>query len=77
MKTKIIILFFVMCASSWGAPLPEPDGKPVLIISGKIKNINKNGVAAFHLMGLETLGLVTLRTRTPWFYGQTTLRAFP
>jgi hypothetical protein len=49
------------------APLPKPTGTPILVISGKITNFNDNGRAVFDRAMLESLGMETIVTKTPWY----------
>ena len=51
------------------ASIPDPTDKPILTISGKIKVTNKDGTAQFDRAMLESLGLKTIETTTPWFKG--------
>jgi hypothetical protein len=51
--------------------LAAPDGKPILLISGKIQNTNLNGAAAFDREMLEALGMEKISTKTPWHDGVT------
>lgn len=46
-----------------------PEGKIILTISGLITHRNSNGVAQFDLKALESLGVTTIETHTPWFKG--------
>jgi hypothetical protein len=50
-------------------PLPVPTEKPILTIAGKISITNKNGEAQFDRPMLESLGLLTVETTTPWYTG--------
>jgi hypothetical protein len=49
--------------------LPVPTEKPILTISGKISETNKDGMAQFDRPMLESLGMVTVETTTPWHDG--------
>lgn len=49
--------------------LPQPAGKAILVVSGKIANTNDGAVARFDREMLEALGTVEIRTRTPWYDG--------
>jgi hypothetical protein len=51
-------------------PLPSPAGPVILTIEGAITHTNAPGLAAFDLPLLEQLGLIRLRTRTPWTDGE-------
>ncbi len=50
-------------------PLKAPDGKPILIVSGKIATTNKDNTAQFDRSMLESLGMETVETTTPWYKG--------
>lgn len=50
-------------------PLPEPAGRPVLTVSGRIAASNRDGAAVFDLPMLEALGTDGFETRTPWHGG--------
>lgn len=52
---------------SASAPLPMPTGEPILAVSGQIANANDGSVARFDLAMLESIGTVTLTTKTPWY----------
>ena len=60
--------FFAANAAGAGS-LPTPAGKPILTISGKISETNKNGAAQFDRPMLEALGMITVETTTPWYDG--------
>lgn len=49
--------------------LPAPTGKVVLKVGGAISNTNAPGEALFDIEGLEALGIVGMRTSTPWTKG--------
>ncbi|HHA1294218.1 molybdopterin-dependent oxidoreductase [Enterobacter ludwigii] len=77
MRMAITLLFLIISTCSWGKELPKLEGKPVLTISGKIENSNQNGAAVFDIAGLEKIGLVTMRTRNPWYNDQTRFEGIP
>lgn len=52
--------------------LPQPEGKVILSISGKIGVTNAEGVARFDRAMLEGLGLTAFTTATPWYDSQVT-----
>ena len=52
--------------------LAQPQGKVVLTVSGLIANTNKDGTAQFDMPMLESLGLQSFATATPWYDGQVT-----
>ncbi len=49
--------------------LPTPKNKPILEIAGSIGTTNKEGVAVFDREMLESLGMETITTTTPWHKG--------
>ncbi|RDJ27919.1 hypothetical protein DWF00_12810 [Bosea caraganae] len=49
--------------------MPQPEGRPLLEISGRITATNRNAAAVFDRAMLEKLGLRTLRTGTAWTDG--------
>lgn len=51
------------------SPLPEPTGRAVLTVSGRIAVTNRDGAAVFDLPMLEALGNAGFETRTPWHTG--------
>jgi hypothetical protein len=69
----IALLLFVLpltglaATPSASVPLAMPTGEPVLAVGGKIANANDGSVARFDLSMLESIGTVTLTTKTPWY----------
>lgn len=57
--------------------LPLPVGRPILTIQGKIGAVNHDGTARFDLAMLESLGMMTIETRTPWFDGPVKFEGVP
>lgn len=49
--------------------LPNPKERPVLTISGQIATTNQGETAQFDRTMLEDLGMVAIRTTTPWHNG--------
>ncbi|HTR17374.1 MAG TPA: molybdopterin-dependent oxidoreductase [Acetobacteraceae bacterium] len=49
------------------ATLPAPTGATILTISGKIANTNDHGRAVFDRAMLESLGMETVTSKTPWY----------
>ena len=72
---KIATVFFCLVsasillssAKSYGDGLPPVKGPVILTVSGKITNTNKDGKAEFDREGLESLGMTSFTTSTPWF----------
>jgi hypothetical protein len=62
----------VMMVSAVAAPLPTPKDKPILEIAGSISATNRDGAAVFDREMLESLGLETITTTTPWHKGPVT-----
>ncbi len=57
--------------------LAAPAGKPILTISGKISTTNKDDTAQFDRAMLESLGMVTVQTTTPWYDGPVKFEGVP
>jgi hypothetical protein len=57
--------------------LPVPTDNPILNVSGKIAITNKDGAAVFDRAMLETLGMVSFETTTPWFTGKEKFEGVP
>jgi hypothetical protein len=56
--------------TAYAASLPTPTERPILTISGKIAVTNKDNTAQFDRAMLESLGMVTVETTTPWYEGK-------
>jgi hypothetical protein len=52
---------------AWATELPKPKGKTILNISGGISNTNQGNEAVFDLPMLESLGVTSFSTMTPWY----------
>jgi hypothetical protein len=55
---------------AYAASLAAPSERPILTISGKISNTNKDGTAQFDRAMLEALGMTVVETTTPWHEGK-------
>ncbi len=66
----VFMLAIVVHSSQARADLPEPDGRVLLTISGQIEETNAGDRAEFDRGMLERLGMIELRTRTPWTKGE-------
>ena len=59
-----------LASGAWKAraaePIPLPKGDPVLTVTGKISNPNSGSSAVFDMPTLESLGLTSFTTKTPW-----------
>jgi hypothetical protein len=62
---------FGLLSASWvqAESLPQPTGKPVLTVTGKITVTNDDGKAVFDRQMLEALGETAFSTATPWYDG--------
>jgi hypothetical protein len=63
--------------AAYAASLATPAEKPILTISGKIAVTNKDKTAQFDRAMLESLGLVTIETATPWHEGKVKFEGVP
>ena len=52
-------------------PLPQPSGKPILTISGRITRHNADDKVSLDRATLESLGEDGFQTNTPWYTGPT------
>ena len=62
---------------AWAATLPQPQGKVVLTISGRIANTNKGSTAEFDMPMLEAIGIESFTTKTPWYKDPVTFSGVP
>jgi hypothetical protein len=72
-RTSLLGAFVALTAivgAAYAATLAPPSEKPILTISGKIAVTNKEDTAQFDRAMLESLGLVTVETATPWHEGK-------
>jgi hypothetical protein len=58
-------------------PLSTPKDKPILEIAGSIGNSNKDNMAVFDREMLESIGMETVTTTTPWHKGPVTFEGVP
>ncbi|EIM29327.1 molybdopterin-dependent oxidoreductase [Microvirga lotononidis] len=65
-----LVAFLGIFGVAYAASLPAPKERPILTISGKIDVTNKDNTAQFDRAMLESLGLVTVETTTPWHEGK-------
>ncbi|MDB5526623.1 MAG: oxidoreductase [Rhizobium sp.] len=67
--TVLLSVFAVILSFNAAAAggLALPTGKVILTISGNITKTNKGEVAQFDRAMLESLGLVSFKTKTPWY----------
>lgn len=73
-------IFVVILAGTWlaapsvtaAADLPQPAGRVILEVKGKIGVTNADGLARFDRAMIEALGLSRMRTTTSWTQGVAT-----
>ncbi|MBO9135220.1 MULTISPECIES: oxidoreductase [Rhizobium] len=65
-----VTLTFIWFSSANAGSLPEAKNETILTISGNIENTNAGLDAQFDRDMLETLGLETVETSTPWYDGK-------
>ena len=69
----VVLLFaglgFLSAFSAAAESLPQPTGKPILTVTGKIAVTNDGGKAVFDRQMIEALGEASFATSTPWYDG--------
>lgn len=65
-----IAAMFLIFGAAHAEPLPQPEGRAILEVTGKIANRNDGDKAVFDLAMLESLGKTTLVTTTAWTEGK-------
>lgn len=73
MRASLLGVFVALMAivgAAYAATLAIPAERPILTISGRISVTNKEDTAQFDRAMLESLGLVTIETSTPWYEGK-------
>src|SRR5437764_6813929 len=63
-----VLAFGLLLLTGAAAETPQPAGKPILTISGRIA-AGGDGTVQFDREALEALGIVTIETSTPWYKG--------
>lgn len=63
--------------AAMAGPLPEPQGRAILAVSGRIGVTNGTDSARFDRPMLEALGMVSMTTTTPWYDGPVTFEGVP
>ncbi|WP_274424592.1 molybdopterin-dependent oxidoreductase [Chelativorans sp. YIM 93263] len=66
---RLLTTFFYIIAgsSALAQPLDAPSGEPILTIEGNITNTNVGDTAQFDRAMLESMGMVSFVTSTPWY----------
>jgi hypothetical protein len=69
----VALLFAAYCLTAAppapAASLPQPTGKPILTVTGKITVTNGDGKAVFDREMIEALGETAFSTSSPWYNG--------
>jgi hypothetical protein len=65
----LVLLAAIAASPAHAESLPPPTGKVILTISGKIQRANKDATAQFDRAMLESIGIITIETSTPWHDG--------
>jgi hypothetical protein len=79
-KTGLVGALLALTAfvgTAYAASLAMPIDRPILTISGKISVTNKDNTAQFDRAMLESMGLVTVETTTPWHEGKVKFEGVP
>ncbi|MBM1170580.1 molybdopterin-dependent oxidoreductase [Microvirga arabica] len=79
-KTGLVGALLALTAfvgAAYAASLATPTERPILTISGKISETNKDNTAQFDRKMLESMGLVTVETTTPWHEGRVKFEGVP
>lgn len=62
-----LTLLIASVSTAAAGSISRPEGKPILIVSGKIQNTNIGSTAEFDRSMLEGIGLETIETTSPWY----------
>ena len=68
-RAMIALVGLMGVTAAEAGSLAVPSEKPILTVSGKISETNKDNTAQFDRAMLEALGTVTVETTTPWYNG--------
>jgi hypothetical protein len=69
MRAILVLAGLLGAAAAQAGSLAVPSEKPILTISGKISETNKDNTAQFDRAMLEAMGTDTVETTTPWYNG--------
>ncbi|MCK6452910.1 MAG: molybdopterin-dependent oxidoreductase [Alphaproteobacteria bacterium] len=67
----------LLAASAGAADLAKPSEKPILTVTGKIGVTNSDKSAVFDRAMLESLGMTSFTTATPWYKEPVTFEGVP
>ena len=76
-RRLIVLALFVLAGTASAGTLPVPTEKPILVISGQIGVTNRDGAAVFDRPMLESAGMVSITTATPWHKETATFEGVP
>jgi hypothetical protein len=66
-RTLLGLACLPLFAPAADAALEAPDGAVVLTVSGRVREANRAGAAAFDMAMLQRLPQASFSTRTPWY----------
>src|SRR5205807_9508632 len=75
--TMFAVMAVAFAATGIAAGLDMPTDKTILTVTGKISVTNKDGSAQFDRALLESIGMVSFETTTPWFNGLVKFEGVP
>jgi hypothetical protein len=70
-------LSIITISNAFAGSLAKPEGKAILVVSGKIENTNNGSAAEFDRAMLEKIGLQTIETATPWYDARVRFEGVP
>ena len=78
-NARLAILAFgaLFVVGAAAAQSPQPAGKPILTVTGKITAEAADGAVSFDREALEALGMVVIETNTPWYKGPVKFEGVP
>src|SRR5919107_694724 len=76
-RVTAVVVMALSSIAAVAAPLSTPKDKPILEIAGSIGNSNRDSMAVFDREMLESLGMETVTTTTPWHKGPVTFEGVP
>lgn len=74
---SVLAAVILGAAQAVAGELPMPAGDPILVIEGDIANTNVEGAAQFDRAMLESIGMESFVTETPWFTGPSKFEGVP
>src|SRR5689334_2316525 len=77
LSALVVFAAWAGAAFAEAAPLPPPKGKPILTVSGKITVTNNGDKAELDRATLESIGMQSFTTATPWYQGPVKFEGVP